>query len=158
MCSSVCRDISKVFETAVKQSKNYHSNDIADKLETINKMWCRLEDDSRRNWYLISETDGKTVTDYYGYLCSMFPVALLMNGCPESIAKLLEDNNVFIEKYCEHYYCEESVLKEYVDDVAFIDDSFLYNNDIPLDFELYGKIEKGIKYINQYNFEFEEIK
>ena len=66
MCSSVCRDISKVFETAVKQSKNYHSNDIADKLETINKMWCRLEDDSRRNWYLISETDGKTVTDYYG--------------------------------------------------------------------------------------------
>lgn len=90
MYSSLYRDISKVFETAVKQSKNYHSNDIAGKLETINNIWCRLEDDSRRNWYLICRTNGKTVTDYYGYLCSTYPVALLMNSCPRKYSKASE--------------------------------------------------------------------
>ncbi len=88
----------------------------------------------------------------------MYPVALLMKECPKDIYNLLSEKGVLIEEYCERYCCEESILRKYIGDINFIDDRFLYDESIPFDEELFLKIDEGMRYINPYNFAFDNIK
>ena len=137
-------------------SKEYDSKSVAHEIEKISNTWCRLEDDSNLNWYLISKSNGKSVIECYGYLSAKYPISLLMKECPKDIYQLLAEKGVLIEEYCERYSCEESVLKEYIGDTNLIDDRFLYDESIPFDEEIFSKIDEGIRYINPYNFAFEK--
>ena len=60
------KDISFILEKGILLSKDYNSKLISKKLEKISSIWCRLEDDSNLNWYLISKSNGKSVIEYYG--------------------------------------------------------------------------------------------
>ena len=152
------KDISFILEKGILLSKDYNSKLISKKLEKISSIWCRLEDDSNLNWYLISKSNGKSVIEYYGYLSVKFPVALLMKNCSSKIYQLLSENGILLEEYCEKYSCKESVLREYVKDKVFIDDRFLCDASMPFDEELFLKIDEGISYINPYQFTFQDIK
>lgn len=152
------KDISLILKKAILLFNGYDSKSVSYKIEKIPNMWCRLEDDSNLSWYLISKSDGKSVIEYYGYLSTIYPVALLTKECPKDIYKLLSKEGVLLEAYCERYSCEESILRKYVGDINFIDDRFLYDESIPFDEELFFKIDEGIKYINPYNFTFDDIK
>lgn len=152
------KDISLILKKAVLLSNGYDSKSVSYEIEKIPNIWCRLEDDSNLSWYLISKSDGKSVIEYYGYLSTIYPVALLMKECPKDICKLLSEKGVLLEEYCERYSCEGSVLRGYVGDIKFIDDRFLHDGSIPFDEELFLKIDEGIRYINPYNFAFDDIK
>lgn len=144
-------------EQAILLSKEYNSEALARKIEKIPSIWCRLEDDNNFNWYLISKSNKKSVLKYYGYLSTKFPVALLMKNCPSSIYKLLQKNKIFIEQYCKRYSCKESILKQYVTGKIFIGDSFLYDENLVFNEELFLKIDEGIIYLNPHNFSFDDI-
>jgi len=152
------KDISRVFERASSMSNQYDARFMSSIMEKIPEVWCRLEDDSNLNWYLISKSDGKSVITYYGYLSSKFPVALLKKECPDEIYKLLSKNGILTDEYSENYSCEENVLRRYVNDIIFIDDRFLHDESKPFDEEAFFKIDEGIKYINPHNFSLEDIK
>ena len=152
------KDISLILKKAVLLLNGYDSKLVSHELEKMPNIWCRLEDDSNLNWYLISKSDGKSVIEYYGYLSKKYPVALLMKDCPKDICKLLSQRGVLLENYCERYSCEESILRKYVGNINFIDDRFLYDERIPFDEESFLKIDEGISYINPYNFAFGDIK
>lgn len=152
------KDISVTLEKAMKLSNGYHAENISYKIEKIKNVWCRLEDDSDRNWYLISKSNGKSVIKYYGYLSVKFPIALLMKCCTTDIRNLLLKNNVILEKYCKGYCCNENILKQYTENKIFIDDRFLYDEDIPFNEEIFLKIDEGVQYINPYHFTFGDIK
>lgn len=151
------KDISLILKKAVLLLNGYDSKSVSHEIEKIPNIWCRLEDDSNLSWYLISKSDGESVIEYYGYLSAIYPVALLMKECPKDIYKLLSEKGVLFEEYCERYSCEESILRRYVGDINFIDDRFLYDESIPFDEELFLKIDEGIRYINPYNFAFNDI-
>lgn len=153
------KDVSLIFKKAVLLSNGYDSKSVSHEIEKIPNIWCRLEDDSNLRWYLISKSNGKSVIEYYGYLSTIYPVALLMKECPTDIYKLLSEKDVLIEKYCERYSCEEDILRRYVgENINLIDDRFLFDESIPFDEELFLKIDEGIEYINSYNFLFNDIK
>ena len=152
------KDISTILEKATLSLEKYNSQDLSMKIEKVSGTWCRLEDDSNLKWYLISKNDGKSVVEYYGYLSVKFPVALLMENCPNKIRKLLIENKVFLEEYCDRYSCDETILKKYVEDKVLIDDRFLYDEYIPFNEELFLKIDEGIDYLTPYNFRFDDIK
>lgn len=152
------KDISLILGKAVLLLNGYDSKLVSHEIEKIPNIWCRLEDDSKLNWYLISKSNGKSVLGYYGYLSVKYPVALLMKDCPKDICKLLSEKGVLIEEYCERYSCEENTLRRYVEDLNLIDDRFLYDESIPFDEELFLKIDEGTRYINPYDFAFDDIK
>ena len=152
------KDISNLFEKASSMSEQYNARFISSIIEKVPEVWCRLEDDSELNWYLISKNNGKSVVSDYGYLSSEFPIALLMKECPDEIYKILSDNGILIEEYCDRYSCEEKILRRYVGDINLIDDRFLYDESMPFDEELFLIIDEDITYIKPYNFSFEDIK
>lgn len=152
------KDISIVLERASSMENRYDAKYISRMVEQIPQVWCRLEDDSNFNWYLISKSNGKSVISYYGYLSSRFPVALLKGECPHEIYRQLSENGILIDEYSERYSCNENVLRRYVDDIVFIDDRFLYDESISFDEQAFSQIDEGIKYINPYSFTLEEIK
>lgn len=154
------KDITDILKKAVSLKDNYNSQMVADEIEKLSSIWCRLEDDSNLRWYLISESNGKTVVKYYGYLCVKYPIAFLMDDCPPEIIKIIKRKNILCEKFYEKLSCSPEVLSKYIDasDVDFIDDSFLNDDSIPFDEELFLKIDEGIVYLNPYNFTFENIK
>ena len=61
------KDISQTLELALTLNINYDSKLVADELGKIPNIWCKLEDDSKFNWYLISRSNGKIIEQYYGY-------------------------------------------------------------------------------------------
>ncbi|SEQ05920.1 hypothetical protein SAMN02910289_01144 [Lachnospiraceae bacterium RM5] len=150
------KDITLVFKKAIACRNEYNSKLIATKIEMNYDCWCRLEDDSNLKWYLISKTNGKTVIKYYGYLSKTFPVAIVMDDCPNEIVTFLFESGIIVEKYYKKYKCDEIVLKQFVDK-HIIDDSFLFNEKIPFNEELFSIIDDGIDYINPCDFRFEEL-
>lgn len=152
------KDLTLIFEKAVLLLNGYDSKSVSHEIEKIPNIWCRLEDDSNLGWYLISKSDGRSVIEYYGYLSTKYPIALLMKECPKDVYKLLSEKGVLLEEYCERYSCEESILRRYVGDINLIDDRFLYDESIPFDEEAFLKIDEGIRYINPYNFAFDDVK
>lgn len=152
------KDISQTLELALTLNINYDSKLVADELEKIPNIWCRLEDDSKFNWYLISRSNGKTIEQYYGYLSTKYPVALLGKDCPVSISLLIKKMGILKEELCERYSCNEWILKYYVKDCMIIDDRFLYDENIPFNEEIFLKIDEGINYINPYSFTINDIK
>lgn len=152
------KDISRILEKAISMSSGYNAKLISDQIEKIPNIWCRLEDDSNLKWYLISESNGKSVIKYYGYLSVQFPIAILKRNCPKSIYNLLLEKNIVLEDFCERYSCEKSILRNLLIDVNLIDDRFLYDDNFPFDEEAFLKIDEGIKYINPYNFTFNDLK
>lgn len=95
---------------------------------------------------LISKNDGKSVVEYYGYLSVKFPVALLLKNCPNNIRKLLIENKVLLEEYCERYSCDETILKKYIEDKVLIDDRFLYDEYIHKNWHFGGVFMPKSKY------------
>lgn len=152
------KDISLVLEKAISLSNGYDSKLISHEIEKLPNIWCRLEDDSNLNWYLISKSAEKSVIEYYGYLSSKYPVALLMEKCPKDIYELLSKKKVILGEYSQRCSCQESILKKYVENIDLIDDRFLYDENIPFNEELFLKIDEGTQYINPYDFSFDEIK
>lgn len=152
------KDISKVMQDAIEKSDTYNSEMISKKLEKFHEIWCRLEDDTNMNWYLISETDGKSVKRCFGYLSQKFPVAFLYENCPQEIMEYLQNENILLEEYVDRYSCKENILKQYIDNVKMIDDRFLCDDTIPFDEDVFLEIDKGIQYINPYDFSFDSIK
>lgn len=153
------KDVSLIFKKAMLISKEYKPNLISKDLEKLTNIWCRLDDDTNLNWYSITKVDKDFfyVIEDYGYLSRKFPISILMKNCPKNIRNLLYKNGILCENYCERYSCEEEILKNYVDHVSFIDDSFLYDENIPFNQDLFLKIDEGINYINPNNFLFEDI-
>lgn len=152
------KDISIIFDKASQMTNNYNARLLSREIEKEANIWCRLEDDTNFNWYLISQNNGKSIIKDFGYLSAKYPVALLKKKCPNYIYKLLSKNGILIDDYCERYSCIESVLRRYVGDIDFIDDRFLFDESIPFDEELFLKIDEGINYINPYNFNLNDIK
>lgn len=152
------KDISNILNEAIKKSNKYNLEIISNELENMPNLWRRLEDDSQMNWYLISETDGKSVKSYLGYLSKKYPVALLYEKCPQEIKEYLKRKEILFDEYRDSYSCDENILKQYIDDVIMIDDRFLYDETIPFDEEKFLMIDEGIQYVNPYNFSFESIK
>lgn len=152
------KDISVILEKAVLSMDGYDSKLISYEMEKEFDIWCRLEDDSNLRWYLISKNNGRTVTEYYGYLSEKYPVALLMKNCPKNIYALLLEKGILVEEYCKRYSCEEKILKKYVGDIKFIDDRFLYDDKMPFNEEIFLLIDEGVRYINPHNFAFDDIK
>ena len=150
------KDITLVFEKAIAFRNGYNSKQIASEIEMKADSWCRLEDDSNLKWYLISKNNGKTIIKYYGYLSRMYPVAIMMEDCPNEILKILFNSEVIVEKYYEKYKCDEKILSRFVDKII-IDDGFLYNDKIPFNEELFNVIDDGVEYINPCGFRFEEL-
>ena len=97
------KDITLVFEKAIAFRNGYNSKQIASEIEMNADSWCRLEDDSNLKWYLISKNNGKTIIKYYGYLSRMYPVAIMMEDCPNEILKILFNSEVIVEKYYVNY-------------------------------------------------------
>ena len=83
------KDISLILKKAILLSNGYDSKLISQEIEKIPNIWCRLEDDSNFNWYLISKSNEKTIIEYYGYLSAKYPIALFMEKCPKEIYQLL---------------------------------------------------------------------
>jgi len=154
------RDISSTFERAIKNKANYNSRLVSKEIEKIPNIWCRIEDDSRRSWYTISLSNGKTVMEDYGYLSCSFTVALLKDNCPQIIYDILCKHNILCERLCELFSCEPEILEQYIDtqDIALIDDRFMEDDSIPFDEEVFLSIDEGINYINPYRFAFDDIK
>lgn len=157
--SDYMRNLSKILGEAVEKASKYNSRIISKEMENIPNIWCRLEDDSRGKWYLISEMDGKSVKKYFGYLSHEYPVALLFDECPHEVKELLKEKQVLLDKYNDNYSCDENILKNYIDeDIIMLDDRFLSDETILFDEETFLRIDEGIEYINPYNFSFESIK
>lgn len=152
------KDISKILEKAISMSSGYNAELVSTQIEEIPNMWCRLEDDSNLKWYLISKSNGKSVIKCYGYLSVQFPVAILKRNCPKKIYNLLLEKKIVLEEYCEKYSCEKNILRNLLKKSNFIDDRFLYDENFPFDEEAFLKIDEGIKYINPYNFTFNDLK
>lgn len=152
------KDISQLLEKASLEANQYDSKHISRAIEKVPNIWCRLEDDSNFNWYLIGKNDGESVVSYYGYLSSKFPVALLTEDCPDAVYRILSVSGISIDKYCKRYSCRADVLRRYVNDIELIDDSFLYDDSLQFDEEIFLKIDEGTRYINPRNFSFDEIK
>lgn len=154
------KDITDILKRAVNLEENYNSKMVADEIEKIPDIWCRLEDDSNLRWYLISANNGKTVVKYYGYLCVKYPVAFLMDDCPPEVIKIIKEKTILCEKFYERLSCSPEVLSKYIDtsDFDLIDDRFLNDDSIPFDKESFLKIDEGIAYLNPCNFTFENIK
>lgn len=110
------------------------------------------------HWYLISESNGKTIQKYFGCLSKQYPIALLCESCPNNIKDYILHEKILIDEYRDRYSCEKKVLKQYVNDVIMLDDRFLYNESFPFDDEVFLEIDEGIQYINSYDFSFESIK
>lgn len=156
MSVGLVKDLTSAFEKAIAFRTGYNSEQIASDIETNTDCWCRLEDDSNLKWYLISQNNGTTVTEYYGYLSRMYPIAIMMENCPNKILKILFDSKVIVENYYDKYKCDEKILGQFVDK-DIIDDCFLYNDKIPFNKELFNAIDEGVEYINPCGFRLEEL-
>ena len=151
-------DITEIFKKAVFMSDEYDKHKIAYEIEKNKNIWCEPTDDWGYLWYLISESDGKSDQEYYGYLSVLYPVALIMDNCPEFIINDLKKNNILIAKFEEPFSCSEEVLKLYTSDVNILDDRFLDDCNFELDDERLYYIYEGIPYITPYSFTFDEIR
>lgn len=154
------KDISKLFEKAINMADSFNLQIISKDIEKLSNIWCRVEDDSTRNWYTISLTDGKTVVEDYGYLSYNFPIALLKENCPKYICDVINKHNVLYVQLCDRFSCEPKILEKYIDtqEIIFIDDCFMEDDNIPFDEDAFLKIDEGANYINPYKFSFLDIK
>lgn len=151
-------DLTEIFSKAIENKDRYNSLEVSKQLGKLDNVWCRIEDDSNRKWYLISETDGKSVKTYFGYLSCDYPVSLLFENCPKNVIDCLEDNKVLITEYDDRYSCRDDILGYFIDNIPIIDDRFLRDESIPFDTETFLLIDDGLKYVSPYDFSFESLK
>lgn len=71
------------------------------------------------HWYLISESNGKTIQKYFGCLSKQYPIALLCESCPNNIKDYILHEKILIDEYRDRYSCEKKVLKQYINSYDF---------------------------------------
>lgn len=153
-------DITKVFELGIEAQDGYDPYKIMD---IINSTGYFGDDVDENNWILVWEnTDTESI--FYAFISRFYPAALVKDNCPEAVRNALKDNNIFIAKFEEPFYCEEGVLKKYVRylgrivlDDRFLDDCNFSLDDPRLDC-IYDSLKSGREYVTSYNFTFDEIR
>lgn len=128
-------------------------------LENLPNIRCVFYDDSPfDNWYLITRDDEKEVAEYYGFLSYRFPVAILMENCPDNIRNLLKDNNILTGDFHRRCSCDEDILKQYApkSNLPIIDDRKLLDGRISFDSQDFIQI-CSFSYMSPYDFDFSDI-
>ena len=150
------KNITHIMHEAVKIAEGYHFRTIDSELEQLPNIWCRVDDDSNRNWYIISRSNGKSAIEDYGYLSREYPIAFLFDTCPKAVCDILLNNQVLVDAYSERCCCDENVLRKYTKK-RLLDDRFMYDYDFPFNEEIFLEIDGGQCYINPYDFCFDEL-
>lgn len=152
------KDLTDIFIKGIINSADYNPKDIENKLEDLPNIWCRMCDDSLCNWYLISRSNAKDVAEYYGWLSCRFPVALIMENCPDNIRQLLNENGVITDDFSRKCSCDEDILRQYAPQscLHIIDDSKLIDGRISFDSEEFITI-CSYYYTEPYDFDFYAI-
>lgn len=151
-------DLTDIFRKGILFSERYYCKDIERKIESLPNVWCMLAYDSRRNFYYIGKTDGRSLTEYYGFLSVVFPVALLAENCPDNVRQLLAENGILTGDFNRKCSCDEEILKKYVPrpNVPIIDDRKLLDGRISFDSDDFLTICSGW-YLSPYDFDFHDI-
>ncbi|MDE5620777.1 MAG: hypothetical protein K2I80_09760 [Ruminococcus sp.] len=153
------KDLTDIFTKGILNSANYNPKTIQGKLENLPNIRCVFYDDSPfDNWYLITRDDEKGVAEYYGFLSYRFPVALLMENCPDNLRIFLKGNNIFTDKFYRRCSCEEDILRKYTPkaNLSIIDDRKLLDGRISFDSQEFITI-CSFHYLSPYDFDFSDI-
>ncbi|MDE6593871.1 MAG: hypothetical protein K2K57_12530 [Oscillospiraceae bacterium] len=158
--NDIKNDVTKVFKSGIEAQNKYDHLKMKEKLNKSANYTCDYDDMS--DWLLVK---GKGSL-YYAFISEFYPIAFVMSGCLESVKTILKDNNIYIAKFEEPFYCEEDVLKQFIKGTKggqiIIDDRFLddcnFSSDDERLFYIYECLEHNRKYVTPYNFTFEEIR
>lgn len=152
------KDLTDIFRKGILNSADYDPKAIENKLETLPDIWCLVNPDKFYNWYYIGLTNGKSLIEYYGFLSQRFPVALLMENCPDNVRELLEENGILTDSFSRRCSCDEEILKQYAPRLAYhiIDDRKLLDGRISFDSDEFIVI-CSFHYMTPYDFEFYDI-
>ncbi len=152
------KDLTDTFGKGILNLANYNFKDIQCKLETLPCIWCMDNPDKLDNWYYIGRTNGKSLIEKYGFLSCRFPVALLMENCPDNVRNLLKNNNIFTDDFSRKCSCDEEILKQYApqSSLRIIDDRKLLDGRISFDSQEFITI-CSFHYLSPYDFDFYDI-
>jgi len=152
------KDLTDTFRKGILNSADYNFKNIQFKLETLPYIWCMENSDTYENWYYIGRTGRKLLKENYGFLSVYFPVALLMENCPDNVRNLLKDNNIFIDDFSRKCSCDEEILKKYAPELypPIIDDRKLLDGRISFDSDEFIRI-CSFSYLSPYDFDFYDI-
>lgn len=153
------KDLTDIFRKGILNSENYNPKTIQSKLENLPDIRCEFYDDSPLdNWYLITRDDEKGVAEYYGFLSYRFPVALLMENCPDNIRQLLNENGIITGDFSRKCSCDEDILRQYAPQscLHIIDDRKLIDGRISFDSQEFITI-CSFYYMSPYDFDFSNI-
>ncbi|MDE6665842.1 MAG: hypothetical protein K2K14_06605 [Ruminococcus sp.] len=147
------KDLTDIFRKGILNSADYNPKIIEHQLENLPNI-CLWYDDWHFSWYYIYIKDEKGVEEDCGFLSRHFPVALLMENCPDNVRNLLKNNNIFTNNFSRRCSCDEEILKQYAsEELSIVDDRKLLDGRISFDSKEF-EIICSYYYTDPYDFDF----
>lgn len=158
------KDYTEIFSKAIERKADYNAKEVGKIINAQSDLNFGDPDEwVPEHWYLMSPALPFRYEDYYGYLSSEYPIALLSERCPDKLKQILDENKILYTELIEPLSCDENILRQYVHHKMVFDERFLDNCDYSFDDERFylvmERLETGYqRYVDSSNFMFDEIK
>lgn len=160
----IIKDYTEIFSKAIECRSGYDAKKVGKIINAQSDLNFGDPDEwVNEHWYLLSPAIPFSYDEYYGYLSSEYPIALLSKKCPEKIKHILDENRILYTELIEPLSCDENILRQYVHHIKVFDERFVDNCNYSFDDERFDmvleKLESGCqRYVDSNNFMFSEIK
>lgn len=158
------KDYTEIFSKAIRYRAGYNAEKIGKIINAQeNFNFGDFDEWIEEHWYLLSAKKIVSDDEYYGYLSSEYPVALLSESCPDRLKQILDENGIFHTELIEPLSCDEDVLKQFVHHKKVFDEHFLDDGDFSFEDERFAlvleRLENGFqRYVDASHFLFSEIR
>ncbi|WP_295089055.1 hypothetical protein [Ruminococcus sp.] len=89
------KDLTELFRKGIENGTGYNDYDVLKAINTLSDISCDYDDDGC-NWRLILKDACTTEARILGFISRYYPVALLVEKCPEKLLDKLREENVTI--------------------------------------------------------------
>lgn len=148
-------DITNVLSIAIERKQN--AQFYAKKICAYGGASCEVEYDNNEDWYTIDYN-----SEVIGYMSTKYPALFIQSTTLGSFEKFLVELSIpyTYVSYDECVSCEPDILRNYISNtnLYLIDDRFLYDENIPFDYEAFELIDDGARYVNPYCFKLSELR
>lgn len=159
------KDYTEIFAKAIMLKSDYNAKSVGQVINAQGDLnFGDFDEWVIEYWYLLSPKKITGHKEYYGYLSSEYPIALLSERCPDKLKNILDENKILHTKLEEPLSCDENILKQYVHHKMVFDESLFLNKcDFSFDDERFGmvleRLENGFqRYVDSGNFMLNEIR
>ena len=90
------KDLTELFRKGIENGTEFNDFDVQKAINTLSDISCDYDDDGG-NWRLILKDACTTEACILGFLSRYYPVALLIEKCPEKLLNKLREENVTID-------------------------------------------------------------